>query len=202
MKAMGLAVSEKKISVCFFFPIVYVSLWEQLTPRVGPFLPIGVGRIYKEDNNTLLHIKYESSGPCGFGVENCFCFSHCKSMGDNDPRGGAIFDPRGMLGRIYKEGHYTLLQTKYESCGSCDFGEDCFIFFPMTPSGGACLNPWGTVGRIYIEDHHTLLHRKYESSGPCGFGEKDFFLCFSNCKSMGAICCHGNQTSDPTWPKT
>ena len=23
------------------------------------------------------------------------CFSHCKSMGANDPRGGAIFDPRG-----------------------------------------------------------------------------------------------------------
>ena len=29
------------------------------------------------------------------------CFSHCKSMGDNDPLGGAIFDPRGMVGRIY-----------------------------------------------------------------------------------------------------
>ena len=25
---------------------------------------------------------------------------------------------------------------------------------------------------------------------------------FSHCKSMGAICCHGNQSSDPTWPKT
>ena len=29
------------------------------------------------------------------------CFSHCKCMGANDPRGGAIFDPRGMIGRIY-----------------------------------------------------------------------------------------------------
>ena len=28
------------------------------------------------------------------------------------------------------------------------------------------------------------------------------FLCFSHCKSMGAICCHGNKSSDPTWPKT
>ena len=81
------------------------------------------------------------------------CFSHCKSMGANDPRGGAIFDPRGM------------------------------------------------IGRIYIEDHYTLLHTKYESFGPCGFGEEDFF-CFSHCKSMGAICCNGNQSSDPTWPKT
>ena len=30
------------------------------------------GRIYKEDNNTLLHTKYESSGPCGFGQEDFF----------------------------------------------------------------------------------------------------------------------------------
>ena len=47
----------------------------------------------------------------------------------------------------------------------------------------------GTVGRIYKVDHYTLLNTKYESSGPCGFGEEDlFFLCFSNCKSMGDIC--------------
>ena len=30
-------------------------------------------------------------------------------MGANDPRGGAIFDPRGLIGRIYKKDHYTLL---------------------------------------------------------------------------------------------
>ena len=64
------------------------------------------------------------------------------------------------------------------------------------------MDPRGTVGRIYKEDHYTLLHTKYESSGPCGFGEEDFFLCFSHCKSMGAICCHGNQSSDPTWRTT
>ena len=41
-------------------------------------------------------------------------------------------DPRGMVGRIYKEDHYTLLQTKYESSGPCGFGEeDSFMFFPL-----------------------------------------------------------------------
>ena len=60
-----------------------------------------------------------------------FCFSHCKSMGANDPRGSAIFDPRGMIGRIYIEDHQTLLHTKYESFGPCGFGEeDFFMFFP------------------------------------------------------------------------
>ena len=61
-----------------------------------------VGRIYKEDQYTLLLTKYESSGPCGFG-EDFLCFSNCKSMGANDPRGGAIFVPRGMIGRIYNQ---------------------------------------------------------------------------------------------------
>ena len=70
-----------------------------------------VGRIYKEDHNKLLRTKDESSGPCGFG-EDFLSFSHCMSMGANDPQGGAIFDSRGMVGRIYKEDHYTLLHTK------------------------------------------------------------------------------------------
>ena len=41
-------------------------------------------------------------------------------------------DPRGMVGRIYKEDHSTLLHTKYESSGPCGFGEeDFFLFFPL-----------------------------------------------------------------------
>ena len=55
--------------------------------------------IYKEVHYTLPHTKYESSGPSGFG-EFFLCFSHCKSMGANDPLGGVTFDPRGMVDRI------------------------------------------------------------------------------------------------------
>ena len=52
-------------------------------------------------------------------------------MGANDPRGGARMDPRGTVFRIYKEDHYTLLQTKYESSGPLGFGvEDFFMFCP------------------------------------------------------------------------
>ena len=122
-----------------------------------------VGRIYKEDHYTLLLTKYESSGPCGFGEEDFFlCFSRCKSVGANypqdffysfshdAPRGGACMDPRGTVGRIYKEDHYTLLLTKYESSGPCGFGEEDFflIFFPVvslweliTPGTGPFLTP-------------------------------------------------------------
>ena len=62
--------------------------------------------------------------------KNFLCFSYFKSIGANDPRGGAIFYPRGMVGRIYKEYDYTLLHTEYESSGPCNFGEDFFMFFP------------------------------------------------------------------------
>ena len=49
-------------------------------------------------------------------------------MGANDPRGRAIFDPRGMIGRMYIEDHYTLLKTKYEGFGPCGFGEEDFFY--------------------------------------------------------------------------
>ena len=32
--------------------------------------------------------------------------------------------------------------------------------------------------------------------------EKKIFYMFLHCKSMGDIRCHGNQSFDPTWPKT
>ena len=51
-------------------------------------------------------------------------------------------DPRGKLGRIYKEDHYTLLHTKYESSGPCGFGEeDFFMFSHDTPWVGPVWTP-------------------------------------------------------------
>ena len=135
MKALGLVVSEKKI----FYAL-------PMTRQGGACMnPRGtVGRVYKEDHYTLLLTKYECSGPCGFGEEDFLCFSHCKSMGANDPRGGAIFDPRGKIGRIYIEDHYTLLHTKYEGPWPCGFGEeDFFMFCPITPPGQGLYGPQG-----------------------------------------------------------
>ena len=76
-------------------------------------------------------------------------------MGANDPWGGAIFDPRGMVGKISKEDHYTLLHTKYESSWSCGLGEEDFFFyvFPMTPLG---VGPVWTPGAQFIK--RTTIH--------------------------------------------
>ena len=48
------------------------------------------------------------------------------------PPGRGPYGPQGhTIGRIYKEDHYTLLKTKYESSGPCGFGEEDFLkFFP------------------------------------------------------------------------
>ena len=81
---------------------------------------------FPEPCYTLLQTKYESSGPCGLGEEDFFMFFPWR------PRGRARMDPRGTVGRIYKEDHYTLLLTNYESSGPCGFGEeDFFTFFPL-----------------------------------------------------------------------
>ena len=58
-------------------------------------------------------------------------------------------DPRGTVGRIYKEDHHTLLLTKYESSGPCGFGEEYFFYvLPivilwelMTTGAGPFLTP-------------------------------------------------------------
>ena len=48
------------------------------------------------------------------------------------PPGRGPYGPQVTVGRIYKEDHYTLLLTKYESSGPCGFGEeDFFMLFPL-----------------------------------------------------------------------
>ena len=51
-------------------------------------------------------------------------------------------DPRGMVGRFYIKGHYTLLDTLYESSGPCGFGEDFFLCFSHdAPGAGPVWTP-------------------------------------------------------------
>ena len=94
-----------------------------------------VGSLAGFIKRTTIHCYTQNMKALGLVVSEkkifFLCFSHCKSMGANNPRGEVIFDPRAMFGRIYKEDHYTLLHTKYESSGPCGFREeDFFIFSP------------------------------------------------------------------------
>ena len=49
-----------------------------------------------------------------------------KPKSDDDPRGVANLDLRGMIGRIYVDNHLTLLHTKYTSFRLCGFTKEDF----------------------------------------------------------------------------
>ena len=68
--------------------------------------------------------------------------------------------PRGLIGKIYVRDHYTLLHTKYISCGPHGFREEEFFKFSHyksmganEPLGVANLSSRGLIGRIYVGDH-------------------------------------------------
>ena len=71
-----------------------------------------VGSTYVGDHYTLLHTKHISSGLHCFREEDFlkFFFDY-MSMGANEPRGVANYDPSVMFGRIYVGDHLTSLYT-------------------------------------------------------------------------------------------
>ena len=62
---------------------------------------------------TMLHTKYRSIGPCSFREEFFQVFPIESLWQVMTPWGGAYMDPRDTVDRIYKEGYYALLHTKY-----------------------------------------------------------------------------------------
>ena len=120
-------VSEKKIFLCFSHDAPgAVPVW---TPGWTPG-----ARFIKR---TTIHCYTQNIKALGLVASEkkiCLCFSNCMYMGANDPQGWAIFDSRGMVGRIYEEDHYTLLHTKYKSSGPCGF-RDFFLRFSYDVHG-------------------------------------------------------------------
>ena len=96
-------------------------------------------------------------------------------------------DPMGTVGRIYKEDHYTLLHTKYESSGPCGFGEEDFFYvFPivnlwelMTPGAGPM---WATGARLagFIKTNTIYCYKQNMKALGLAVSEKKIFLCFTH----------------------
>ena len=75
----------------------------------------------------ILHIKYQGSRPCGFRQE---VFSSCTLYKTCDPRGGAIFGPRGII--LKKLVEPLLDDAIYQISRPCSFKqEDFFMFLPI-----------------------------------------------------------------------
>ena len=105
-------------------------------------------------------------------------------MGSNYPWGGAIFDPRGMIRRIYVKHDMTLLHTKAfvlavseKKICSCISN-----YNPMTdndaPGVRACMDSRDTVGRIYKEECYTLPYTNVKAMCLVGLEKKMFFVFF------------------------
>ena len=105
-----------------------------------------VGRIYKEDHYTLLHTKYESFGPCGFGEEDIFiflCFFHCKSMGANDPRAWPFLTPGAWLAEFIKRTTTHCYIQNIKALGLVISEKKILHVFPMMPPGRGLYGPQG-----------------------------------------------------------
>ena len=96
------------------------------------------------------------------------------------PRGGAIFDPSGMIGTIYKEDHYTLLHRKCESFGYCGFAEEDFLCFSHDAPGVGPV--WTPGARLAGFIKRTTIHCYIQYIKALGLvvSEKKIFLCFSH----------------------
>ena len=108
------------------------NLWELMSPGARPVWTVGalLAFIYVGEHLSLLPTKYLSSGPYGFNDENLIFFFDYNYMELISPGGMASLDPSGMVGRIYKGDHLTLLNTKYLSSGPHGFREN-LSFFPL-----------------------------------------------------------------------
>ena len=70
--------------------------------------------------------------------------------------GRGQFGPQGLDWQIYVGDHFTLLHTKYISCGPHGFRVSFFHYKSVganDPRGTANLEPRGLIGRIYVGDH-------------------------------------------------
>ena len=90
-------------------------------------------------------------------------------------------DPRGTVGRIYKEDHYTLLHTKYESSGPYGFGEEDFLkFFPHDAPGAGPI--WTPGARLvgFIKRNTIYCYKQNMKALGLVVLEKKIFLCFTH----------------------
>ena len=96
------------------------------------------GKTYKEDHYTLLHTKYENSGPCGFGEVDFLCFSH------DAPGAGPVWTPGARLAGFIKRTTLHCYTQNMKALGVVVSEKKIlFYVFPMTPPGRGQYRPQG-----------------------------------------------------------
>ena len=122
MKALGLVVSDKKIFLCFSHDAPGAGpVWTPGAPLAG-FIKRATIHCYTQNMKALDRVV----------SENIFlCFFHCKSMGANDPQGGAIFDPGAWSAGFIKKNTIHCYIQNMKALGLVVSEKKIFIcFFP------------------------------------------------------------------------
>ena len=110
------------------------------------------GRIYKEDYYTLLHTKYERSGPCGFGEEDFLYFPHdgfyvfpIVSLWElMTPEAGSFLTPGPWLAGFIKRTTKHCYTQNMKALGFVVSEKKIFFYiFPKTPPGRGPYGPQG-----------------------------------------------------------
>ena len=98
------------------------------------------------------------------------------------PRGGAIFDPRGKIGRNYVELHMTILYIKYTGFVSCCCREDFFIYIHYKSMVDNDMPVWTSGAPLAAFIKESIIHWSTQHMKALGHlvSEKKIFLCFSH----------------------
>ena len=117
---LGLVASEKKIFEVFNLKIYFSScdLIMQRTRTVWTTL--------KEGHQLIIPDKLGDHLWRSLGEEVVWIFLYITLCNPCDPRGGANFDPRGIIWIIFVENHKLMLHTKYQHSRPCGFREEDF----------------------------------------------------------------------------
>ena len=81
---------------------------------------------------STIHCSTQNMKALGQVVLEKIFLSFSNNIIVSDPRGGAIFDPRGTIRSIYVMLQITMLYTKYRNFSFCSFREeDFYMYFPL-----------------------------------------------------------------------
>ena len=140
MKALGLVVSEKKIFLCFTHDTPPL-------PGAGPVWTPGT-RLAGFIKRTTRHCYTQNMKALGLLVSEkkiFLCFSHCKSLGANDPRPGAgsFLTPGPWLAGFIKRTTKHCYTQNMKALGLVVSEKKIFLYFPKDAHG---VGPYGPQG--------------------------------------------------------
>ena len=109
------------------FQVNWLSVQEKVQYRFSKWQPSWIS-----DLNNFSYLLFTSHHYASYQVSSQLAFWFRRRSENKRPMGHnahLLTTPRGLIGRIYVRDYYTLLHTKYISCGPHGFREMNFLSF-------------------------------------------------------------------------